>query len=329
MRTLVVNYRSVKLFFIALILIVIAGFRPLEFFNDSDNYLMMIHSYNNIYDAEPTLWIINQINQRLLGGQDQIFFLIYAILGISIKIIAIKRNSLYPWLSVYLYICFYFLLHEMTQIRVGVAGSIFLLAIPEIANKNSKNYFIKTFFAVLFHYSAIIMVLVYFLSNRSLNKKLYFLLPGFGILIALISDFTLKIFNLLSIILPSFLSDKIIAYLTLKESDVFTEINIFNFFTLSLIVIYYFLLLNFDRIASKLNIILIKLFAIQIFIFYAFSSVPVFSGRLSEFLGLNIILLIPNILPMFKQKAIPIVLIVLWASIYFKTIAVNNLIILN
>lgn len=329
MRRIVVNRYSIELFFIGLVLIMIAGFRPLQYFHDSDNYLIRIHSDDNIFDSEPTFWIINQFNKYILGGQDQTFFLIYAALAISIKLIAIRRYSLYPWLSLYLYICLYFLLHEMTQIRVGVAGSLFLLAIPDIANKNSKRYFVKTFFAVIFHYSAIVMVLLYFLKNERVNKKIYFLIPIFGFLIALLSESSIKLFTFLSAILPTFLSDKIIAYLTLKESNIFTEINLFSFFTLSLIAIYYFLLMNFDRIETKLNTILVKLFALQIFVFYAFVSVPVFSGRLSEFLGLNMILLIPNILLMFKQKAIPLILIILWASIYFKIIAINNLIILN
>lgn len=82
---------------------------------------MIIYGWQNLH-----FWIINQFNQLLLGGNDQIFFLIYAILGVTIKIIAINRLSSFTLLSVYLYICLYFVLHEMTQIRIVWLCGIFV-----------------------------------------------------------------------------------------------------------------------------------------------------------------------------------------------------------
>ncbi len=81
------NINILFVVFLGYFLIILAGFRPLEYFSDTHAYLEMIATYDHLWMAEPTFWIINQFNQLLLGGNDQIFFLIYAILGVTIKII--------------------------------------------------------------------------------------------------------------------------------------------------------------------------------------------------------------------------------------------------
>lgn len=317
------NINSLFMFFFGLLLIIIAGFRPLEYFRDTENYLTMLHSFDNIWQLEPTFWILNQFNQLLLGGNDQIFFLIYAILGVTIKIIAINRLSSLPLLSVYLYICLYFVLHEMTQIKVGVACGIFLLAIPDIVNKNFRMYLFKTLIAMAFHYSAIIMLVLYFVNNKNINRKVYFFLPIIGFILAFIPNLMLTIFTFFEFILPSVIANKVTIYISLIYNEDYNKINMFNLLTLSLVCIYYFALFNICRLKTKLDTVLIKLFGLQLFIYYAFSSIPAFAIRLSEFIGFSLILLIPNLIFMFKQKLLPILVIIVWGGGYFWFISIN------
>ncbi|NDK08604.1 hypothetical protein EOM39_05185 [Candidatus Gracilibacteria bacterium] len=320
------SYRNLEILFYSYFtigLIIIVGFRPLEYFRDTHVYLEMIATYDHLWMAEPTFWIINQFNQLLLGGNDQIFFLIYAILGVTIKIIAINRLSSLPLLSVYLYICLYFVLHEMTQIRVGVACGIFLLAIPDIVNKNFRIYLFKTLIAMAFHYSAIIMLVVYFVNNKNINRKIYFFLPIIGLFLAFIPNLMLTIFTFFEFILPSVIANKVTIYISLIDNEDYNKINIFNLFTLSLICFYYFALFNIWRLKTELDIVLIKFFGLQLFIYYAFSSIPVFAIRLSEFIGFSLILLIPNLIFMFKQKLLPILFILVWGGGYFWFVSIN------
>lgn len=320
------SYRNLEILFYSYFtigLIIIAGFRPLEYFRDTHVYLEMIATYDHLWMAEPTFWIINQFNQLLLGGNDQIFFLIYAILGVTIKIIAINRLSSLPLLSVYLYICLYFVLHEMTQIRVGVACGIFLLAIPDIVNKNFRIYLFKTLIAMAFHYSAIIMLVVYFVNNKNINRKIYFFLPIIGLFLAFIPNLMLTIFTFFEFILPSVIANKVTIYISLIDNEDYNKINIFNLFTLSLICFYYFALFNIWRLKTELDIVLIKFFGLQLFIYYAFSSIPAFAIRLSEFIGFSLVLLIPNLIFMFKQKLLPILFILVWGGGYFWFVSIN------
>jgi hypothetical protein len=217
---------------------VIAGFRPIGIDKDSQNYANIIKSNINVnlIDKEPGFWIIKYINDNIFNGNIRTVFLIFTIIGVSLKILAIKKYSLTTTLSVFAYICLYFILHEMTQIRVGVATGIFLLALEDIKKRDFKNYFLKTIIAIFFHYSAFIMIFIYILNPYIINRKLFFFLPLIGILLSLFRNVILN--NIISIahILPEFLSFKLNNYFDLLLNyGTYSEINLFNFYYLSLI----------------------------------------------------------------------------------------------
>ena len=77
------------------------------------------------------------------------------------------------FLSVLTYFSYFFLLHEMTQIRVGVASGIILLSVPDIYNRNAKAFAFKNILAILFHYSASVFLLFYFVDGKKINAKVY------------------------------------------------------------------------------------------------------------------------------------------------------------
>lgn len=311
--------------FFSVALAFIAGFRPLEFFRDTVVYLDIIHSDINIWSMEPTVWLINTIN-TVLGGEDQGFFLIYAILGVSLKAYAIKKISPLPFLSLYLYVCVYFVLHEMTQIRVGVACGVFILALPDIANRNYKGYLLKSVIAIMFHYSAVIMLVLYFLRADKISKRLYCALPVLGITISAFPDLMLSFLKLSVFFLPDFLGSKVGIYLSLINDEGFNKINIFNSFVLSLICFYYFAIFNIKKFSTGIELLLIKLFGLQLFVYYSFSAVPAFSIRLSEFLGVCLIITLPYLVLIFKDKLLPTVFFMLWGAGYFFYISIGRVI---
>lgn len=94
---------------------------------------------------EPTFEIISY----LTNFNERIVFFIYA-LAVSIKFLAIRQISKFPFLSIFTYISLYFVLLEMTQIRAGVAIGIFLLSIKDIYNRNLINFSLKIIAATLF-----------------------------------------------------------------------------------------------------------------------------------------------------------------------------------
>ena len=292
------------LFFV--LLFFIAGFRPVGLDRDSENYaravqsFIITHNYNFI-TIEPSFYLIVNVSKFLFDDVVRGVFILYALLGVSLTLYAIKKNSSFPLLSLIVYSSFYFVLHGMTQIRAGVAGAIFLLAIPDIVNRNLKSFLIKTALATLFHYVAIIMLFIYLINSKH-NKQLFYLfLPLIGILCAITN---VGRFFLMSIInfLPEFLSYKINIYLALHEMGIFTEINVFNLYYSSLLIIYYFAIININKFKKEIDVLQIKILGWMLFTFYSFYFLPVFAFRISEFLGLVLIFILPDLISIVREK---------------------------
>jgi hypothetical protein len=314
----------------ALILILIAGLRPIGLDRDSITYAELIKSTvdANFLDKELAFWIIKGFNDIFFFGNIHTFFLIFATLGVSIKFLAIKRLSKVHLLSLIVYLSLYFILHEMTQIRTGVAAGLFLLSIPDIYDKNFRKFIIKFLLAFSFHYSAIVMLPLYFLNPKKLNI-IYFLLPIVGFILAI---FNLSLFFLLNFsqMLPNFLAYKINIYLDLLKLGEHSEINIINVyysFLLFTIYIYFcFFLYVKNKIKNNYDILFIKTLTISLFSFYFFSDVPVFAFRISEFLNIVVIIFLPNLILYFKQKKLILSLMILFLLyMFYKSTSLLNL----
>ena len=324
-----INKKTLVLFTVALLLIFIAGFRPIGLDRDSPNYVSLLNipfSQANFLDKEPTFWMLVEINRVLFSSNERTFFLIFAIIGVSLKILAINRLSSMPFLSLWAYICLYFVLHEMTEIRAGVASGIFLLAIQDIVNRNLKKFIIKVLFASLFHYSAIVMLPLYFLNLRKISI-IYFFLPVIGLFLAYFGLSKILLLNFTDF-LPEFLSYKLRIYLSLLELGEHKEINIFNFFYSSLLILLYFILYYYAKNKIKFNnydIFYIKVLSLLLFTFYFFSPVPVLAFRISEFFGVILIIFLPNLVLYFKQKEILLLLIISYFVCYFFGVTIRLL----
>lgn len=316
-----------KFLFIVLsvFLILIAGLRPLEYFRDTIVYLEIIKSTDVMLKMEPTIYLVNYLNQVFFGGYDQGFFIIYAAIGVSIKVWAIKKTSLLPFFSMYLYVCLYFILHEMTQIRVGVASGLFLLSLPDLLNKNYKAYFLKTILAISFHFSAVLMFFMYFIKTDKVDRKVYFLLPLLGMLTSFFPELILDLMHTYYTFLPEFLGRKVGIYLSLMSDENHNKINIFNSFMVSLVLFYYFMFFNLNRFRGDIDNLLFKMLGIQIFVFYFFSFLPTFAFRISEFIGVCIIITIPSIICVFKEKLFPLFMFSIWAGAYFWFVSLKLL----
>jgi len=307
-------YGSSFLFIIAIVLILIAGFREIGLDRDSISYSQFIigASFNNfrlLFDKEPFFWLIVGASKLLFADPVRGTFVIFAILGVSLKLYAIKKISPFPVLSVLVYICFYFIVHEMTQIRVGVATAIFLIAIPDIVNKNVRGFLLKTALATMFHYSSIIMVPLYFLNPKRYNRIFYTLLPFIGVLLSVISIPSL-LFSSVVPLLTGFIGYRINIYYDLFQMGEMSEINVYNMLYLSLLVIHFFIMVNINRFKNPLIIILIKIFSWMLFLFYFFSFMPVLAFRFSEFFGVVLLLLLPSLIIIVQQKLLTSVLVV-------------------
>jgi hypothetical protein len=320
--------RSIALLLvIGVVLIFVAGFRPVGIDRDSLNYASVLQfplGEISLLANEPFFLIIIFVNHVLFGAEPRTFFLIFAMLGVSWKLFAINKVGTFPVLSVVTYVFLYFVLHEMTQIRVGVAAAIFLTAIPDIFNKNKRGFVLKTLLAACFHYSAVMMIPLYFLEGRKFNKIAYLALPVVGLVCAAATSVTLPMVAFLIGLLPESISYKLNIYVLFLTEDDQSHITLFNPYYVSLTLLYVLLVANYRLLKGDYDILLLKIFGFALLAYFALSFVPVFSFRVAEFLGVVLVILIPNTLRMFSGKFVPAFIAAIWMAGYFYAIMLGQ-----
>lgn len=331
------KFRIIFLFISALILFVIAAFRSKGVDNDYGGYESMFNSANTLsyylhnigelmINNYPMVLIVSSISKNLFHTGVGFLFLVYAFFGVSFKIKAIKELSPFLLLSVLIYFSNFFLLHEMTQIRSGVATGLLLLSIPSIEKKHFLNFMKYVLLASLFHYTALIFIPLYFISTKKINITLYMTL--------LIGSISIFLLNISIHHFINILGDNPLTHRYFVQTDTFsqgnsTEINPFNILAILHLVLSFFFLMKAKTMAlkNKYSLILIKIYIFSIVIFYLFSDLPVFAFRLYEVLTVVEIILIPFIIYVIKQKNIAICSIVLYAlGLLSLNLLHNNLI---
>jgi len=275
---------------------ILAAFRGEGVDKDYDNYITMFNTPD--FAVEPTFTLISSFVHTYLSSDIIYVFIIYAILGITIKFIAIRKLTKLWFLSLVIYCSFFFLLHEMTQIRVGIASAFLLLCIKPIYERNFKNFLIFATLGFLFHYSAILIFPLWFLKDKPRKNLLIYSIPIAYLL------FFLGIDLIVTIPIPG-IQEKIEIYKALQEmgGEESKPINVFNLYMLTKIGMFYFMLYKYDVIIlnNKYSPILIKIYCISLLAIPIFANIQTFGFRISELFGIVEIILIPLIYYSFKQ----------------------------
>jgi hypothetical protein len=301
--------------------IVVASFRPS--FLDYQVYVDYFYSIDDIF-IEPSFYFLVKIFRFFNLGY--IFlFIFFAVLGVLLKLIAIKISSKYIYYSLLIYLSYYFILHELVQIRVGVACGFFLLALHCLQSENKKHFLFYSFLAILFHYSAIIILPLIFLSS-DVNKKVYLYIIPFSYLLWYIN---IGLFDFLAFATRFFpqLHDRIMLY-ELAQLHNSYYVNVFSIPQLFNIFVFYILLNKIDIIKtiSPSSIILLKIFCFSIIALPLLSQVADVSFRINQFLGVVGILIIPMMIDIFKEKHLlktSIILYSLFIFIYNSNLYLN------
>lgn len=308
---------TVLLIAIGIVLFLLAGFRDGNVEHglpegDYEAYISYFRDFNNV-NVEPTFkWISASIHA--VNGEYLHLFLVYAFLGVTFKLLAIKKLSDLIFYSVVVYVSHLFILHEMVQIRVSVAAGLIMLSFIPLYERKLVRFVLILMCAGLFHISALMALPLYFLNTKSINSLLYgSLLP-----IAYVFNFCkINIISLLSVIPVPYIQRKIFSYQTAMESGISfaSDINIFNSVHLIQCVIAYLLLTKIETIAphNRYAYMLLKIYILGLFIFAFFAGFPVLAGRGKELFLVTEIIVIPWLVYLFKPPYIGKVIVMLYA----------------
>lgn len=276
-----------------IVLILYAGLKEVGFDKDSETYeYYFTHYYDDSISVsvEYSFRLLSMLGSYIYDDV-HIVFLIYAGIAVTIKFYAFRRLSDCIYLPLVVYLGYFFIFHEMTQIRASVVASLALLAIVPLAEGRRKNAALLLCVAVFFHYSAIALLPMLFLGNKTIGRKMR-VVWALMIPLAYLIYFAGVDF-MFSLPIP-YIGEKLDAYQKLRDQGVFgDEINVFNAILLVTIAAYFYCIYFYDTIALRFKYLplVIKMTGISIFLFVTFSFIPVVAYRVYALYGIANILL--------------------------------------
>ncbi|MCI9607825.1 MAG: EpsG family protein [Muribaculaceae bacterium] len=286
---------------LSLLIILVVTLRDGSTLNDYANYVEIYNYSDRITEVEPSFMLIKYISKPI-GGVVALF-IIYSLLCTIIKLLAIKKLTDLYLLSILIYISNIMLLHDMTQIRAGVASALFLYAIPYLSKKCYLKYCLCILIATCFHYSGLLLFIpcIYWIKSLRQHKLFLYIIIPLGYILGG------TIFNVSHIPIES-IRFKLEMYQQLQASGAkgFQDLNLYNPYILFRICVYYILLSKRKIISvhNKYTDCLLFIDAISIAIFPLFSSISLLGYRGSELIGVVELITYPFFYYIIKPKFI-------------------------
>ena len=286
------DYNKYAYWGLCVILILFCGFRTIGVDPDSEAYEEIFKSNGDDPKllVETSFLFLSEIIRSFTDDVHYVF-LLYAILGITIKFYALRQLSPFYFLPLVIYFGNYFILHDFIQIRAAVASGMLLLAIKPLSEGNRKRAVVYFLIANVFHYSSIAFYPILFFSNN-LSKiwkyALIAIMPVGAILFLLHYDF-------FSTIPVPYLQSKLEMYRELVERGVFKELTLKDVFIWIQYAMILYSLYFYETIYEKCPALplLLKITAYSMACFFVFSSIAVVAARLHELLGVVELALFP------------------------------------
>lgn len=300
------KYKTYILISLGLALVLMAGFKDVYSVKDAANYEYFYQNYDDpilMKGLEFSYVLISLLLHHITKNAIAIF-LFYASIGVGLKFVAIKKLS--PsllFLPLLAYLSNFYMLHELTQIRAGVASGCSLLVIYHSLNNKWQKALPWALIAICFHYSAVVLLVIPLLKRTYLKAKIRYILLGlipFGYLMHFIGIDIATVLSAMPII-----GSKILVYKELQEMGIAgDEINVFNLLFLIKLAITFYIAYYYDviHLNNKSITLFFEMELISILSFLMFSSFPVVAFRISELFGVAEIFLIPMLSYTIKQE---------------------------
>lgn len=184
-----------------MLIILLPGFRTVGNDNDSANYeeifrlsstLDFVDIIKGQYDDnnERGFMLLNKIVTEM-GGSVNVLFLITSVLTGLLNYSLIYKVCKYPFTSLLIYLSFFYLYRDFTQIRYALCCALAAWTIFHVINKRFFLAFLCWFLALSFHNTALILILVIPFCHLIKSRVYYFVLPCLSLIGLVINPFPL------------------------------------------------------------------------------------------------------------------------------------------
>lgn len=256
------------------------------------------------YHIEPGYMLLNWLVLKLTSNYSVLLFVVGTILYYSF-IFSFKKYTSNNYLSLYLFVALGFFFQSMSMLRQYLALIILWHSFKYVINKNFVIFLLLVILATMFHYTAIIFIIVYPLNFfkftwSNLIISVVLILTG-----VLCIPYAVKVF--------STIIGKDYYYIYFVSNELKTNISMnYVIYTILLIGIFIYLLLMRKKILTNklLYDILLKCYYISIMcrVLAGFFPSVSFINRVSIYFFISIIYLLPIYIENEKNKNLQLVL---------------------
>ena len=314
------NLLVLSLIFISMVLI--CTFRSTEM-ADAQNYIDNFY-YPNVGERFEFGYLLIRDLAKILSNNYRVLFFLVSVIALFLKFKAILKISPYVYGSLLIYLSYFFILHDMIQIRAGIAAGFILFSIKYIVERNLKKFIIFTCIACCFHISSLVVFLLWFVSKIKYSKLIWISIIPLSYVLVVFFNVTLG--HLIPYIPIPQVQESYKVYTLAMEMGEHDLINIFNMLLIGKMFICTYLILYYDKIKRHFFCINIWLmiYIIALSTFVLFKDIPVVAFRIAELLQIVEFIIIPTILYTVRSRFVGKFLVVGVALVYLLIIVFYN-----
>lgn len=243
---------------------------------------------------------------KMFGGGIQVIFFIVSAVSFRLLLLNLRFYTKYVITGLLVYYCFYFFVLDMSGLRQGIAVQLVLYALQYLLNgKSKKNFIWYVVLAGSIHWSAFILLLLYFLPKYKTIK--YSSIIIFSCLFLFI--FNIKIVELLipniQMLLKwnTLLIGKLDAYTSHKTFSKAREIDPLTLFAIVRILIIYGLFVLYKSKLESFKYInfVFNLFLLEIICYFGLYELNEISERLRYYFMFSEIILLSMIFSVLRH----------------------------
>lgn len=317
------NKSGLMLFLASMILFFLAFIFSYDSYVDRDNYVgyYEIISSGGFVFVEPAFYFISHVS-RMITGSPILVFPLFAMVGVLFKIYALKNISPNVYLSLLVYISYFYILHDNAQVRIGAAMTFILLAFYFYYHLalSVRYYIFFVFVAMMFHLSVVIFFIIpLFISRRfGLYVRWVFLCMLFSMMIIVLH---LSGYSILQLVLSNlsysyFESEKIDAYVANAQG-----VGIYN--AVVKLIPVYVVLLMYLIFSRKINYhfsqasVYARLLCFGALFFSLLAPLQIVAYRVFDLFYFFSIVFVPAVSFCFRSALARFMFVFLFSTIYF------------
>lgn len=322
--------QSLSLFGLTFILGLFVLSIDLEFNQDRFNYrnYVSIIEEGGLAPIEPIYYFLIKILSLFFSDKllQDTFIVTVAFISISIKVRLFTKYSYSLLGSLASYLAYYFYLHDVTQIRIGLAVCFIYISWFSLLQFKRLQFYIFGLLAISCHLSSIIFILGHIFinyQNFSRNRKNLILLFLFLLTIFSLTNNSIA-FVALDFIGNLFNIEKVSYYLESHGEGGFTQINFIRLIPHILFALLFFLNMRYWNKILIVNL-LIQIYVCGIISFILLSPIPVLAYRISDILLFSGVFLIGHVRSFMNNLNYLLFLVVFNIPILFYTLEYSGL----